>query len=179
MTHIAREYAQALYDLARDEGQSRDILDQMEIIQDVLEKEPDFLRLLSVPTLSRKEKTDVLDKVFSNKLNTYLLNFLKILSEKGYAKQIPDCIIAFRDLYDDDHGILRVRATTAVPLTSSQTARLQQAMEKRTGKTIILTNRIDAGSMGGVRLDWDNLRVDDTVSHRLEMIHKLLDKTEL
>ena len=86
MTHIAREYAQALYGLARDEGQSRDILDQMEIIQDVLEKEPDFLRLLSVPTLSRKEKTDVLDKVFSNKLNTYLLNFLKILSEKGYAK---------------------------------------------------------------------------------------------
>ena len=179
MTQTARIYGDSLYELAAEESLSETILEEGNAVRQLLKDNPDYLRLLAEPSVPKQERLGLLDQAFAGSVSGYLLNFLKILSEKGYAKQIPDCIIAFRDLYDDDHGILRVRATTAVPLTSSQSARLQQVMESRTGKTIILTNKVDAGSMGGVRLDWDNLRVDDTVSHRLEMVHKLLDKTEL
>lgn len=40
-------------------------------------------------------------------------------------------------------------------------------------------NRIDPAVLGGVRLDYDGQRLDDTVSHRMEAIRDLLNKTVL
>ena len=48
-----------------------------------------------------------------------------------------------------------------------------------TGKTISLTNRIDPDCLGGIRLDYDGTRMDDTVLHRLESVRKLLKNTVL
>ena len=55
-------------------------------------------------------------------------------------------------------------------------------MEKKiiaTGKTIDLQNRIDPACLGGIRLDYDGKRLDDTVSHRLDSIGALLKNTVL
>ena len=48
-----------------------------------------------------------------------------------------------------------------------------------TGKKIVLKNRIDSAVLGGVRLDYDGQRLDDTVSHRMDAIRDLLNKTVL
>ena len=48
-----------------------------------------------------------------------------------------------------------------------------------TGKTIELTNRVDPDVLGGIRLDYDGKRLDDTVSHRLEAIRSMLNTTVL
>ena len=50
---------------------------------------------------------------------------------------------------------------------------------KRTGKEIHLKNRIDPATLGGMRLDYDGRRLDDTVSHRLDTIRDLLKNTVL
>ena len=48
-----------------------------------------------------------------------------------------------------------------------------------TGKTIDLVNRVDPSVLGGVRLDYDGKRLDDTVSHRMDAITKALKGTVL
>ena len=48
-----------------------------------------------------------------------------------------------------------------------------------TGKTILLANRVDPTCLGGVRLDYDGQRLDDTVSHRLDSVRELLKNTVL
>ena len=57
--------------------------------------------------------------------------------------------------------------------------RLSQKLQAVTGKTIDLCNRVDPSCLGGVRLDYDGKRVDDTVSHRLGSISALLKNTVL
>ena len=42
-----------------------------------------------------------------------------------------------------------------------------------------LDERVDASCLGGVRLDYDGKRVDDTVSHRLDAVRTLLKNTVL
>ena len=48
-----------------------------------------------------------------------------------------------------------------------------------TGKQILLHSRVEPGTLGGVRLDYDGRRLDDTVAHRLQNIRDLLKKTVL
>ena len=120
-----------------------------------------------------------MDEAFRGKVHPYVLNFLKILTEKGYMRHFADCCKEYRTAFNRDHGILDVCAVTAVPLTDDQTERLTQQLAKVTGKTIDLYNRIDPACLGGIRLDYDGKRVDDTVSHRLESISALLKNTVL
>lgn len=150
MTQIGNVYGEALYSLAREEGLSDAVLQELKLLRDAFTQEPD-----------------------------YVLNFLKILTEKGYARYFCDCCDAYRELYNSDHGILTVKAVTAVALTDQQAAKLSNKLAAITGKTIELQNRVDPGCLGGVRLDYDGKRLDDTVSHRLDSVRNMLKNTVL
>lgn len=179
MTQAAVTYAQALYALAKEENLDKQILQEMDILLQAFDREPAFLRLLGAPNLPKVERCAILDDSFRDKVHIYLLNFLKILTERGYAKLFGDCCKAYRDQYNTDNGILPVQAVTAVALTETQHVRLTEKLAKLTGKTIELTNRVDPSVLGGVRLDYDGKRVDGTVQSRLNSIRDLLKNTVL
>ena len=179
MTQAGTVYGEALYDLAKSEHLDAEILQQLQVLQDAFRAEPDYLRLLSSPALSKSERCGVLDAGFRGKLHPYVLNFLKILTEKGYPKHFPDCVEAYRAKYNEDHGILPVTAVTAVALTPEQIRKLTQKLSAITGKTIDLQCRIDTNVLGGIRLDYSGKRLDDTVSHRLDALRALLKNTVL
>ena len=179
MTEIGTAYGQALYDLAKSEALDSQILAEVTALRDSFRQEPGFLRLLQSPSLSKQERCGILDDSFQGKLHGYVLNFLKILAEKGYARHFPDCVAAYRASYNLDHNILPVTAVTAVALTDVQSQKLTEKLNALTGKTIELTNRVDPDILGGVRLDYDGKRLDDTVIHRLEAVRTMLRSTVL
>ncbi len=179
MTEVGSVYGQSLYELAREEGLTKSIAAELSVLQQSFQQEPDFIRLLSSPNLTKAERCQILDDSFRGKVHGYLLNFLKILTEKGYMRYFSDCCDAYTAQFDQDNGILRVDAVTAVALTQDQSDKLARKLTRITGKEIVLRSRIDPAVLGGVRLDYDGQRLDDTVSHRLDAIRDLLDKTVL
>lgn len=179
MTQIGSVYAGALYALAKEEGCSTPVLEEMKALEEAFRTEPDFLRLLAASNLSKEERCAIIDESFRGKLQPYVLNFLKILTEKGYIRHFGDCCKAYREAYNRDNGIVEVTAVTAVPMTAEQTERLTQKLSRITGKAIQLISRVDPSCLGGVRLDYDGKRVDDTVANRLDSIRALLKNTVL
>ncbi|MBQ3215991.1 MAG: ATP synthase F1 subunit delta [Oscillospiraceae bacterium] len=179
MTEAGSVYGQALYDLAMSEGLSGKILEELEALRQSFESEPDYIRLLSTPNLPKEERCQILDKGFRGKIQPYLLNFMKILTEKGYMRHFSDCCAAYRDCYNRDNGILPVRVVTAVALSAKQQKRLSEKLAAITGKRIDLNLRIDPQVLGGIRLDYDGKRLDDTVAHRLDAIRNVLNNTVL
>ena len=179
MTQIGSVYGEALYELACSEGLDKAILDELKVLDESFHQEPGFVKLLCSHSVSKQERCQVLDDSFRGKINQYLLNFLKILMEKGYMHHFTHCCEAYTRHYNEDHNILSVRAVTAVPLTDRQAQALTQKLTRMTGKTILLDNRVDATCLGGVRLDYDGRRLDDTICHRMESIRELLKNTVL
>ena len=179
MTEVGNAYGEGLYDLAKSEGLTDEILGQLSALDESFRQEPEFLRLLQSAKLSKQDRCDVIDSSFRGKLHPYVVNFLKILTEKNYARHFSDCAAAYRRHYNLDNGILPVSAVTAVALTKEQADKLSAKLSALTGKKIDLTNRVDPGILGGVRLDYDGKRLDDTISHRLEAIRGVLNKTVL
>ena len=179
MTEVATTYGQAMYDLARDEGKSQTILAELSALDQSLKAAPEFLQLLSAPNIPKEERVQILDDSFRGKIDPYVLNFLKVLTEKGYMRHFSGCCQFYKQQYNKDNGIVPVVAYTAVPLSDELRRKLTAKLSTVTGKTIELDCRIDPETLGGVRLDFDGRQVDGTVRRRLEDIRGLLKNTVL
>ncbi len=174
MTSVGVNYAQALYALAKDEDLTGQILEELNVLHTAFSQEPGFLRLLAAPNISKQERCNALDNCIRGKVHPYVLNFMKLLTEKGYVRHFEDCRKAYEEQYNEDNGILSVRAVSAVALTDAQIQKLTGKLENITGKKVQLNNRVDPDCLGGIRLDYDGKRLDGTVQHRLEEVGALL-----
>ena len=179
MTQAGTVYGESLYSLAAEEDLTKTILHELLVLKQSFAAEPDFIRLMDIPNLPKAERCDILDDSFRDKVEPYLLNFMKILTEKGYIRHFDHCCQAYRDCFNRAHDILPVTATSALPLNSDQQQRLRAKLATLTGKTVELTNKVDVSVLGGIRLDYDGKQVDDTVRHRMDAVRDLLQNTVL
>ena len=172
MTETAKMYGGSLYDLAAEEGLETRILGELDEVQQLLKQNPDYLRLLSTPSIPKKELCGLLDEALRGQVHLYVLNFLKILCEKGTLRELSGCARAYRIRYNQAHGILEATAISAVPLTEQQRAALHAKLESLTGKTIDLKTKVDAKVLGGIRLDIEGTELDGTVQNRLASLRR-------
>ena len=179
MNEVAAVYGQGLYALARDEALEKTILEQLLALDTAFAGEPEYLKLLSSHNLPKQERVALLDQNFRGQVHTYVLNFLKLLTEKGYIRHYPACCKVYRQAYNQDMGILDVEAVSAIALSDAQKQRLTEKLAAITGKKIDLQCRVDASLLGGIRLSYDGLQVDGTVQGRLETMGKALKNTVL
>lgn len=174
MTGAVTGYAEALYGLACEESVSGEVLQQLQTLGDAFAAEPDFLRLLATPDLSKAERCKVLEESFRNKVHPYVLNTLKLMTEKGCIRHFGQCVQQYRSIYNEANGIVEVLVTTAAELTDAQKEKLQKKLETVIGKTVQLRCCIEPACVGGIRLDYDGKRIDGTVKNRLDAMKELL-----
>ena len=174
MTELAREYGDGLYALTEEENISTDVLQEMLMLSRLFREEPDFTRLLGNMSLSKDERVKILDSVLRGQVHIYLLNFLKILCERGALNEYEGCLAAFKTLYNQAHGIVEATVTTAVPLDDEQRARMSEKLSKMTDKLVVLNEKIDESLIGGVLLEMNGQRYDNTLKNRLKSIHSAM-----
>ena len=172
MTETARMYGGSLYDLAAEEGLESRILEELDAAAALLRDDPEYLHLLSIPSIPKKERCGLLDQALRGQVHPYVLNFLKILCEKGTLRELPGCARAYRVRYNQAHGILEAVAVSAVPMTEQQTARLHEKLEAVTGRQIDLKTKVDPAVLGGIRLDLEGTELDGTVKNRLASLRR-------
>ena len=172
-------YGQGLYALAKEESLEEAILQELDLLKAAFAEEPDFLKLLSSANVPKEERLEIIDSSFRGKAQPYVLNFLKLLTEKGYIVRFTDCCEAYRNQYNEDKGILQVQAVSAVALTEGQRRQLAEKLTAITGKTIDLVCKEDKSVLGGIRLNYGGIQVDGTVQNRLQIMERQLKNTVL
>ena len=174
MTEFAKTYGGALYALAQEEKLEDALRGQLLEISAILREYPDYVRLLESRNVVKSERVALLDAAFGGQVEPYLLNFMKILCERGAFGQLAVCAEAFDAQYDEAHGIVPATAVCAKPLSEEQQSRLIEALERRTGKTIRLSVQVDPSLVGGMRVEMKGQRLDNTVATRMDRLKRAL-----
>lgn len=174
MTELSKAYGGALYALALEEGLEDEIRAQLDAVCAILVGNPDYVRLIASRAVAKAERVALLDEAFAQHVHAYLLNFMKILCERGAFEQLPLCRDAYVKEYNERHGIVPATAVTATPLTAGQRTRLIAALEKKSGKTVVLSERVDASLVGGMRVEMEGRRYDNTVTAKLNQLRRAL-----
>lgn len=178
-TRTAKTYGGALYDLAKEEHLGDALLQDLALVRAVLKDEPNYMRLLCTPSVSKQERRALLDEAWRDRVHPYVLNFMKLLCDNGTLRELPGCADEYRRRYNADHDILEVCAVTAVALRPELQDKLRERLEKLTGKRIELSSRVEEGVIGGVLLELPDRQLDGTVACHLEEVQRLLRNTVL
>ena len=72
MTETARVYGGSLYELAAEEHLEEEILSEMKEIRALFRENPEYPRLLSEPSIPRKERIGLIDAAFGSQAEPYL-----------------------------------------------------------------------------------------------------------
>lgn len=179
MTQTARLYGGSLYELAAEEKLTDTMMEQMLEIRKIFRENPDYIRLLSEPSIPKKERTGLVEEAFGAQAERYLVNFIKLLCERNILMEYAGCCEEFVRRYNADHNIAEAVVTSAVSLSGDQMKALKEKLEKISGKKISLTQRRDASVVAGLRVELEGKLLDGTVRSRLSGISRKMKETVL
>mgnify|MGYP005923747445 CR=1 FL=1 len=167
MTETARVYGGSLYELAAEEHLEEEILSEMKEIRALFRENPEYPRLLSEPSIPRKERIGLIDAAFGSQAEPYLVNFIKLLCEKNLLREFGGCQEAFQRRYYAAHNIAEAVVTSAASLSKEQEELLKKKLETMSGKTVVMELKTDPSVLAGVRVELDGKLFDGTVKGRL------------
>lgn len=179
MTDTAKTYGGALYDLAVSEDLTDRLLGELDAVKGAFSQNAGYARLLANPAIAKPERRALIDEAWKDAVHPYLVNFMKLLCDNGTIRSLPDCASEYRRRYNEDHGILTVRAVSAVPLRKELFDKLREKISRMTGKTIELTARVDESLLGGVRLELPDRELDGSVQYHLDALAKTLRSADV
>ena len=179
MNDAAKEYGGALFELAHDEGIDGDLIPEVRLIRALFEENPDYVKLLASPNISKDERLNCLDGLLDGRVHPYILNFLKIITERNHARSVFGCFDEYEKRYYESHGIIRAKAESAVPLTDSQKERLVSKIESLMGAKVELSCNVNPALIAGIRLTVNNRLYEGSVKAKLGAIGESLDSITL
>lgn len=171
---IARRYARAIFDLAREQG-------RLEETQRDLEKAVNWLRedqALGALFLNRlvppEEKKGLLVRAFEEQIAGGVLAFLRVIVDKHREDYLGEILAEFKTLADEARRILEVEVQTAVSLEKKELDLLKADLAARLGWEIRLKATVNPGLLGGVVMKVGDRVMDGSVKQRLETLRRQL-----
>ena len=171
MEEIARVYADALFEAAKDKDRLDQIHDQLGEFTDALAANRDLQVFFFSPYFSSAEKRDGIAKSISG-ADPELVNFLELLAEKHRMPVIFRIRRRFDELWAKAKRRLEVTLTSAVELDQGVVDQVGEAVERQTDRTIDLTTEVDPDILGGLVLRVGNMVLDASLRSKLEKLRK-------
>ena len=167
---IANRYAEALFQLSEEENITKEIYNELHDVVEVIKNNKELDNVLKSPLVAKNEKTQFIEALFNNKINYDLINFLKILVEKGRISSLKSIELTFKELLNDKHNIIEGTVISAIALTEKQVKELEEKLSKKYNKNVTLENEVDQSILGGVLVRLGNTQIDGSVKTRLNNI---------
>lgn len=174
---IARRYAKALVQIAAEEGAVEKFHGELARIESLFADCPELGSLLSNPAYGIEAKLESLKEVAGKlQLSDTIRNFLLLLQERNRLGCLGQIIAYYSVLADELSGVLRPVVTTALPLDDGRVAEIKSALEKSTGKKIVLKVEVEPSLIGGVITRIGDKVLDGSVKTQLARIEDILQK---
>ena len=131
MAVVARTYAQALFDSAKEQGRLDEVRDGAPgVRRRRCTRCPSCGALLRNPQLDPTAKAEALAAVMEG-ADELVRNFFRLVAEKGRAQLIEEIVGEYEELVAAEEQILKVELTTAFELCDEEATSIVEQIEKR------------------------------------------------
>ena len=172
---IAKRYARALFDIAREENAIEAIYDELKGFSSLLAGSADLTDFFANPVFDSADKAAVMGEIIKEiKASVTTSNFLKLLVDKRRINAIGQIEECYRRYMDEVLNKVRVEVKTAFPLSKELSDRIKKQMEGMTGKNIDMVINEDPSLLGGVVIGVGDTLYDGSVRAQLNSIRGLI-----
>ena len=174
MMQTDREYAEALFMLAAEEGKVEEYFSSLSTVRRLVEENPDYLEFLSSPAISLKERLSAIDEAYESIFPEYVVSFLKLLCENSRIKTVNTSIDEFEKLMMEFSNRTVAVVTSATPLDDEQKQKVCDKFQKITGKSIQAVYAVDESLIGGLKVEVEGKTYDGSIKHRLSDVKDVI-----
>jgi F-type H+-transporting ATPase subunit delta len=171
---VAKRYALALFQIAKETSALGVIEEELRVVKEVVQYNPDLKVVLSSSKLSKEEKKEIIKAAFIS-VNVNVLNTLLILIDRHREDQIVDVANEFLELANNEMGIAEAKVYSTRELTDAEREGISSVFAKKVGKkSLKIENIVDSNLLGGIRLRIGNRIYDGSLRGKLDRLERKL-----
>lgn len=171
----AKRYAQAVIDLAKEQGTLDAWHDDLARLDDVM-RDPAAASYFANPGVATAEKRAGLDQIMAQ-ARPETGNLIRLLLERGRLEIVPDLVRLFEEGMRAERGIAVAEVTTAEPLAEDEQAMVRERLGRMLDKQIELRLTVDPEIIGGLVARVGDMLIDGSVISRLRQLRARLAAT--
>ena len=173
LSNIARPYAKAVFELAREGSGFKSWSEALQSLQALL-ADTKLAALIANPALSRTDLGAVLTQALGGKLPGEAVTLVRLLVENGRLSAVADIARQYEALRAEAEQRVEVEVTSAVAVEPAQQNALAAAVKRRVDRDVAVSWKIDPALIGGAVIRAGDLVIDGSVSGELERLKTAL-----
>jgi F-type H+-transporting ATPase subunit delta len=175
---LARRYARALLEVGAEKGTYEKLGKEVDDLAASYSSSRDLAEALTNPVFPREQRRNVLTAILQRMMvATETRNFALLLFDRERIPYLPSIARELRIMVDEKAGRVRATVTSAKPLTPDQVTQITTALEKQSGKKVVLEKKEDPSLLGGVVAQLGDVMYDGSVRTQLEQMRDQLTET--
>ena len=173
----AARYASALFDVAIKESTPEQAQTELDAFAALVASHAELQKALVNPAVPAANKRVVVEELAQRlQPSTPVRKLLLLLAERDRLELLPDLVEVYRERVREHLHVLDAEVTTAGPLGTEETARLQQRLAASTGRAVTMTTRVDPSIIGGIITRIGSTVYDGSVSSQLAALRQRLSE---
>lgn len=165
---LSRRYAKALFELALAERREEEAGQEIERFAGAFQ-DPALNSVLNNPAIAVGSRRKVVAEIARHlQISPLVIHFLSLLAERDRLNFFPAIVERYRRLLDEKKGQAQARVIAASPVDDGDLNRLRAALEKISGKRVVMQQETDASLIGGVVIHLEGKIYDGSVRTQLE-----------
>ena len=153
------------------------MVSEVKQLLELLNDSPELEKALSSPILETEAKKKIIIEIFSNKVNSSLLNFLKLLADRQRIGILTSILNRFLEIYRENSNIALATVTSAVELTDEQKGLITQKIVNIAGtEKLELVTKIDPSLIGGFVASVGSKVIDASLASQIRKLGLSLSK---
>lgn len=168
----ARRYALAAYEIAKESSTQEEWRNALVQIAEFM-GDREVRAVLENRRVSQEPKQTLIDAALGD-LPAMPLNLARLLVRKSRTGLAGAILQAFDLMLEQERGIVRAQARSAVPLSDAEKEVLAQRIESETGNRVILDVEVDPELLGGIVVQIGDKLIDASTRSRLQAMRESL-----
>lgn len=171
-TTAARRYAEAAFELGRDDGSLEAWERDLAALAEALRND-ELRRLIEHPAVAFADKERVLRRVVDN-VAPAPLGLVLLMIRRGRPGAVDAMVQRFGELVRRERGIALAEVRTALPLDEVERTAITARLGELTGEKIEINEKVDESLIGGIAVRIGDRLYDASVRSRLERLRARL-----
>ena len=177
ITALAETYAEALFELTEEAGNSAEIAEELERLANLVAEQPDLMSLLHNRAIPKNRRAQSLRDIFEGRVSELVYKFLQVLNTNDRLGRLEEVAAAYIKLNKAQRGEVDVDVYSARPLDKGQMRDIADRVGGALGRTAVIHPRVDESLIGGLKLRVGDRLIDASVAAQLERLKRQMTES--
>ena len=166
---IARPYAQAVFDLAKEKSAYQSWSEALQFAAEVTQV-PAMAEVIASPHVSKTQVAEIFIEACGAALDAAGQNLIRILADNGRLILLPEIVVLYEIYRAEAEGTVAAEVTSAFELNAAQQSKLAAALSKKLGREVTLSCSVDNSLLGGVIVRAGDVVIDGSALGKLDKL---------